>query len=100
MLGDEGAWERAFAQGRAMSAEVATAYALSEESPSERLPAGGERDNPLTTDPLNAWCELRSPSQQVGKGQPRTTELIVEPEIEIVQRNGITAKRARHPLMS
>jgi len=53
MLGDEGSWERAFAQGRAMSAEEATAYALSEEGPSERLPAGGERDNPLTTDPLS-----------------------------------------------
>jgi len=53
ILGDEDAWERAFAQGRAMSAEEATAYALSEEGPSERLPAGGERDNPLTTDPLS-----------------------------------------------
>jgi hypothetical protein len=58
MLGDEGAWEGAFAQGSAMSAEEVTAYALSEESPSDGLPAGGERDIPLTTDLLNAWCEL------------------------------------------
>ena len=31
MLGDEGAWERAFVQGRAMSAEEAAEYALSQE---------------------------------------------------------------------
>src|SRR5215210_4161041 len=35
---------------------------------------------------LNAWCELNLPSQQIGKGQPRTTELLVEPHTEIVQR--------------
>ncbi len=35
--------------------------------------------------PLNAWCELRSPSQQVGEGQPGATEPIVEPDAEVVQ---------------
>src|SRR5215210_6091748 len=37
--------------------------------------------------PLNAWCELRSPSQQIGKGQTGTAEPIVEPDAEIVQRH-------------
>src|SRR5215210_6057456 len=37
-------------------------------------------------EPFNAWCELNLPSQQIGKGQPRTTELLVEPHTEIVQR--------------
>src|SRR5829696_2776468 len=36
---------------------------------------------------LNAWCELRSPSQQIGKGQTGTAEPIVEPDAEIVQRH-------------
>jgi non-specific serine/threonine protein kinase len=56
MLGDEGAWEKAFAQGMAMSAEEAAEYALSEEivTAPERPPAGGETDGPLTTDPLTA----------------------------------------------
>src|ERR687897_1022969 len=36
---------------------------------------------------LNAWCELRSPTQQVCKGQAGTTELIVEPDAEVVQRH-------------
>jgi non-specific serine/threonine protein kinase len=50
MLGDEGAWEEAFAQGRAMSAEEAVEYALSEEvTPSPESPsAGGRADDPLT----------------------------------------------------
>jgi ATP/maltotriose-dependent transcriptional regulator MalT len=50
----EAAWEAAFAQGMAMSAEEAAEYALSEEGPSERLPAGGETDDPLTIDTLTA----------------------------------------------
>jgi predicted ATPase/DNA-binding SARP family transcriptional activator/DNA-binding CsgD family transcriptional regulator len=57
MLGDEGAWEAAFAQGRAMSAEEAAEYALSEEvarAAPESPPASVERDDPLTTDPLTA----------------------------------------------
>ena len=56
MLGDEGAWEKAFAQGMAMSAEEAAEYALSEEivPAPERPPAGGETDDPLITDPLTA----------------------------------------------
>ena len=51
MLGDEGAWEMAFAQGMAMSDEEAAEYALSEEivPAPERPPAGGETDDPLTT---------------------------------------------------
>jgi predicted ATPase/DNA-binding SARP family transcriptional activator/DNA-binding CsgD family transcriptional regulator len=51
MLGDEGAWEEAFAQGRAMSNEEAAGYALSEEVVSaapQRTPAGGRTDDPLT----------------------------------------------------
>jgi non-specific serine/threonine protein kinase len=51
MLGDEGAWERAFAQGMAMSDEEAAGYALSEEVVSaapERPPAGGRTSDPLT----------------------------------------------------
>jgi DNA-binding NarL/FixJ family response regulator len=49
MLGDEGAWEAAFAQGRAMSAEEAIEYALSEETPSPESPPAGDRtDVPLT----------------------------------------------------
>jgi DNA-binding NarL/FixJ family response regulator len=57
ILGDEGAWEAAFAQGRAMSAEEAAEYALSEEvarAAPESPPASVERDDPLTTDPLTA----------------------------------------------
>jgi len=56
MLGDEGAWEEAFAQGKAMSAEEAAEYALSEEivPAPQSPPAGGERHDPLTTDPLTA----------------------------------------------
>ena len=50
-LGEE-AWEAAFAQGMAMSAEEAAEYALSEEDPSERPPAGGKTDEPLTVDHL------------------------------------------------
>jgi DNA-binding CsgD family transcriptional regulator len=50
----EAAWEAAFAHGSAMSAEEVAGYALSEEGPSERLPAGGETDDPLTTNPLTA----------------------------------------------
>ena len=38
-----------------------------------------------TPDALNVWCELRSPSQQVGEGQPGATEFIVEPDAEVVQ---------------
>jgi predicted ATPase/DNA-binding SARP family transcriptional activator/DNA-binding CsgD family transcriptional regulator len=50
MLGDEGAWEEAFAQGRAMSTEEAVEYALSEHiTPSpESLLAGRRTDVPLT----------------------------------------------------
>jgi predicted ATPase/DNA-binding SARP family transcriptional activator/DNA-binding CsgD family transcriptional regulator len=51
---DEEAWESAFVQGMAMSAEEAAEYALSEKDPSERLPADEETDEPLTTDPLTA----------------------------------------------
>jgi DNA-binding NarL/FixJ family response regulator len=54
MLGDEGAWERAFVQGKAMSAEEAAEYALSEEgvpAAPESLPADGRTDDTLT-DPL------------------------------------------------
>ena len=36
---------------------------------------------------LNAWCELRLPSQQVGKSQAGTTELLIEPHTEVVQRH-------------
>ena len=47
MLGDEGAWEAAFAQGKAMSAEEAAQYALSEEATSsaESTSAGGRTDD-------------------------------------------------------
>jgi predicted ATPase/DNA-binding SARP family transcriptional activator/DNA-binding CsgD family transcriptional regulator len=54
MLGGEGAWERAFAQGRAMSAEEAAEYALSEKVASaapESPPADRRTGGPLT-DPL------------------------------------------------
>ena len=51
MLGDEGAWQEAFARGRAMSAEEAVEYALSQEG----VPAAPESpavdwrtENPLT----------------------------------------------------
>src|SRR5215218_564709 len=37
--------------------------------------------------PLNAWCELRSPSQQVSKSQAGATELPIEPHTEVVQRH-------------
>jgi hypothetical protein len=37
---------------------------------------------------LNAWCELRSPTQQVGKSQAGTTELLIEPHAEVVQPDG------------
>jgi predicted ATPase/DNA-binding SARP family transcriptional activator/DNA-binding CsgD family transcriptional regulator len=51
MLGDDGAWEEVFAQGRAMSAEEAVEYALSQEvSPAtlESPPADRRTDAPLT----------------------------------------------------
>src|SRR5918995_6996009 len=47
----------------------------------------GEYMDRWLNDSLNAWCELRSPTQQVCKGQARTTELIVEPDAEVVQRH-------------
>jgi non-specific serine/threonine protein kinase len=53
MLGDEDAWEAAFAQGRAMSAEEAAKYALSEEvTPSPESPSAGGRTSVLLMDPL------------------------------------------------
>jgi non-specific serine/threonine protein kinase len=51
MLGDEGAWERAWTEGRGMSPEEAVEYALSEgiaPAPEERPLAGEEPDNPLS----------------------------------------------------
>jgi hypothetical protein len=36
---------------------------------------------------LNAWCELSSPSQQVGEGQAGTAELLIEPHAEVMQRH-------------
>jgi DNA-binding CsgD family transcriptional regulator len=51
MLGDEGAWEEAFEEGRAMSAEEAAEYALSQEvvlAVPERPPAAGRTSDPLT----------------------------------------------------
>ena len=51
-LGEE-AWEEAFAKGKAMSAEEATEYALSEEGSSEGPPASRVTDE-STTDPLTA----------------------------------------------
>jgi non-specific serine/threonine protein kinase len=52
----EAAWEAAFAEGMAMSAEEAAEYALSEEvAPAPQSPpAGGRTDQPLTSDPLTA----------------------------------------------
>ena len=58
MLGDEGAWEEAFAQGRAMSAEEAVEYALSQEvvpAAPESPPAGGRTDDPLTSPRARRW---------------------------------------------
>ncbi len=49
---------------------------------------------------LNVWCELSSPVQQVGEGELGTPELFIEPDTEVVQRQGIAANRARNPLMS
>ena len=51
MLGDEGAWEEAFEEGRAMSAEGPAEYALSQEvvlAVPERPPAAGRTGDPLT----------------------------------------------------
>jgi predicted ATPase/DNA-binding SARP family transcriptional activator/DNA-binding CsgD family transcriptional regulator len=51
MLGDEGAWEEAFEEGRAKSAEEAAEYALSQEvvlAVPERPPAAGRTSDPLT----------------------------------------------------
>jgi hypothetical protein len=45
------------------------------------------RDGTLEPGLLNAWCELRSPSQQVGESQPRASKLLVEPDAEVVQRH-------------
>jgi DNA-binding NarL/FixJ family response regulator len=53
MVGDEGAWEKAFAQGRTISTEEAVEYAFSEEDHSKRLPAGKGTDE-QPTDPLTA----------------------------------------------
>jgi hypothetical protein len=33
---------------------------------------------------LNVWCELGSPLEQVGEGQPRTTELLVELDAKVM----------------
>jgi DNA-binding CsgD family transcriptional regulator len=53
---NESAWEAAFEEGMAMSAEEAAEYALSEEgAPAPQSPpADGETDEPPTTDPLSA----------------------------------------------
>jgi non-specific serine/threonine protein kinase len=50
MLGDEGAWEAAFAQGKAMSVEEAIEYALTEEvvPALDRPSSGGRTSYPLT----------------------------------------------------
>jgi predicted ATPase/DNA-binding SARP family transcriptional activator/DNA-binding CsgD family transcriptional regulator len=51
MLGDEGAWEAAFAQGKAMSTEEAVEYALSQEgvpAAPESPPADERTSDPLT----------------------------------------------------
>jgi predicted ATPase/DNA-binding SARP family transcriptional activator/DNA-binding CsgD family transcriptional regulator len=51
MLGDEGTWEGAFAQGKAMSAEEAVEYALSQEgvlAAPESTPADRSTDDSLT----------------------------------------------------
>jgi hypothetical protein len=47
---------------------------------------------------LNAWCELRSPAQQVGESQPRTAELFIEPDAKVVQPNSRrqTSLQPRH----
>ncbi len=40
----------------------------------------------LDIDILNAWCKLlRLPPQQVSEGKTRTTELLIEPDAEVVQ---------------
>jgi predicted ATPase/DNA-binding CsgD family transcriptional regulator len=51
MVGDEGTWERAWAEGKVMSADQAIEYAFSEElapAPEERPSAGERTDEPLT----------------------------------------------------
>jgi hypothetical protein len=35
---------------------------------------------------LNVWCEMGSPSQQVSESEPRSSEALVEPDAEVVQR--------------
>src|SRR5215217_6837580 len=47
---------------------------------------GGIHGKRFVHEALNAWCELRSPLQQISESQPRTTKLLVEPDTEIVQR--------------
>src|SRR5215213_11332131 len=47
----------------------------------------GSMPTPTPHSALNASCELSSPSQQVGEGQARTAQLIVEPHAEFVQRH-------------
>jgi hypothetical protein len=44
----------------------------------------GIANTKVTNRTLNAWCELSSPSQQVGEGQARTAELIVEPHAHMM----------------
>jgi hypothetical protein len=35
---------------------------------------------------LNVWCEMGSPSQQIGESEPGSSEALVEPDAEVVQR--------------
>ena len=65
----ESEWESAFADGMAMPAEEAVGYALSDEvapAAPERPPAGGEREEAPTTDPLSA--REREVAALVGRG--------------------------------
>jgi non-specific serine/threonine protein kinase len=67
MLGDEGAWEGAFTQGRAMSAEEATEYALSEEvTPSPVSPSADRSTDDSLTDRLTS--REREVAQLVARG--------------------------------
>jgi predicted ATPase/DNA-binding SARP family transcriptional activator/DNA-binding CsgD family transcriptional regulator len=67
MLGDEAPWEAAFAQGKAMSADEATEYALFEEAtPSPEGPSAGDGTDVLLTGPLTP--REREVAQWVARG--------------------------------
>ena len=102
MLGDEAAWEAAFAQGRTMSTEEAAQYALSEEvTPSPESPSAGERTDVPLADRLTPreWEVGALVAQGLTNGQIASelhlSERTIENHVSKILRKLGLASRAR-----